>query len=40
VTATVTLRASASAGMRAEVERRIGNFAVTCRIVEQHPGDD
>ncbi|MGN9755834.1 acyl-CoA synthetase [Streptomyces sp. SD31] len=40
VTATVTLRASASPGTRAEVERRLGSFAVPCRIVERHSGDD
>ncbi|MFG3289091.1 hypothetical protein ACGF3G_09840 [Streptomyces sp. NPDC048179] len=33
VTATVTLSASASADITAEVERRVGEFAVPCRIV-------
>ncbi|MFC5220170.1 AMP-binding enzyme [Streptomyces coerulescens] len=37
VTVTVTLRASAPAGTASEVERRVGAFAVTCRVVGQHP---
>ncbi|MFF4560286.1 AMP-binding protein [Streptomyces sp. NPDC001435] len=40
VTATVTLRAPAGAGVMAEVERRVGHFAVPCRIVTRHRGDD
>ncbi|MER5939412.1 acyl-CoA synthetase [Streptomyces sp. NPDC001928] len=39
VTVTVTLRASAPAAARDEVERRVGNFAVACRVVAQHRGD-
>ncbi|MFF4544668.1 AMP-binding protein [Streptomyces sp. NPDC001406] len=40
VTVTVTLRAPAGAGVMAEVERRVGHFAVPCRIVTRHRGDD
>ncbi|MEE1765192.1 hypothetical protein [Streptomyces sp. SP18BB07] len=40
VTVTVTLRAQAAAATTAEVERWVGNFAVLCRIVSEHEGDD
>lgn len=40
VTVTVTLRPSTPAGTRAEVERRVAGFAVPCRIVGRHGGDD
>ncbi|WP_234343190.1 acyl-CoA synthetase [Streptomyces fulvoviolaceus] len=40
VTVTVTLRPSASADSTAEVERRVGDFAVPCRIVTRKPEDD
>ncbi|MFE7274969.1 acyl-CoA synthetase [Streptomyces sp. NPDC057623] len=40
VKVTVTLRDSAPARAVAEVERRVGNFAVPCRVVGQHRGDD
>ncbi|MGW7403016.1 hypothetical protein ACWGI9_04610 [Streptomyces sp. NPDC054833] len=40
VTVTVTLRAPAAAGVMAEVERGVGHFAVPCRIVTRHRGDD
>ncbi|MFG3289082.1 acyl-CoA synthetase [Streptomyces sp. NPDC048179] len=39
VKVTVTLRASASAAIPAEVERRVGNFAVPYRTVTQQRGD-
>ncbi|MEU9052132.1 acyl-CoA synthetase [Streptomyces sp. NPDC048384] len=39
VAVTVTLRASAPAATRAEVERRVGNFAVPCRIAGQQQGE-
>ena len=40
VRVTVTLRTSTPAATAAEVERRVGNFAVPCRIVGRHRGDD
>ncbi|MEU8756451.1 acyl-CoA synthetase [Streptomyces chartreusis] len=40
VTVTVTLRSSTPPGTAAEVERRVGKFAVTCRVVGQQRGDD
>ncbi|MBU6529655.1 acyl-CoA synthetase [Streptomyces mayonensis] len=39
VTATVRLRASASALTTAEVERRVVDYTVPCRIVTKQPGD-
>ncbi|MEU4486714.1 hypothetical protein AB0H94_17850 [Streptomyces purpurascens] len=40
VTVTVTPPAQAAAATTAEVEHRVGNFAVPCRIVSEHEGDD
>ena len=40
LTVTVTVRAEAPATVTAEVERRVGNFAVPCRIVMPPRGDD
>ncbi|GHG99956.1 acyl-CoA synthetase [Streptomyces lanatus] len=40
VTVTVTMRASASPDTTAEVRRRVGDFALTCRIVEAWSGGE